>query len=83
MRITLKLYATLTDYLPANRNGNKAEIELAEGSTVQATLDAFNLPPKLTHLVLVDGNYVGPEDRAARVLREGEALAVWPPIAGG
>ncbi len=83
MRITLKLYATLTDYLPPQRNGNKAEIELAEGTTVQQALDGFALPAKLTHLVLVDGNYVAPADRANWVLKGGEALAVWPPVAGG
>ncbi len=38
---------------------------------------------RLVHLVLVNGSFVGPEDRAARVLRAGDALAVWPPVAGG
>lgn len=83
MRITLKLYATLTDYLPAQRTGNKVDIELADDTTVQAALDGFGLPAKLTHLVLVDGNYVAPEDRAQRRLKDGEVLAVWPPVAGG
>jgi sulfur carrier protein ThiS len=83
MRITIKLYATLTDYLPSHAKGNKAEVEVAEGCTVEGALTPFGLPPKLTHLVLVDGTYVAPDDRATRVLREGEVLAVWPPIAGG
>lgn len=83
MRIKLKLYATLTDYLPAPRVGNKAEIDIAEGSTVQQALDSFALPAKLTHLVLIDGAYVAPDDRAGRVLKDGEVLAVWPPVAGG
>lgn len=83
MRITLKLYATLTDYLPANRTGNKVELDVAEGTSVQAALDGFALPAKLTHLVLVDGAYVGPDDRAGRLLKDGEVLAVWPPVAGG
>lgn len=83
MRITLKLYATLTDYLPAQRTGNKVEVELADGTSVQGALDGFSLPAKLTHLVLVDGNYVAPDDRAGRVLKDGEVLAVWPPVAGG
>lgn len=83
MRITLKLYATLTDYLPPQRTGNKVEIELADGTSVQSALDGFGLPAKLTHLVLVDGNYVAPEDRSQRPLKDGEVLAVWPPVAGG
>lgn len=83
MRITLKLYATLTDYLPAQRTGNKVDIEIADGSSVQSALDGFHLPPKLTHLVLVDGNYVAPDERSQRLLKDGEVLAVWPPVAGG
>lgn len=83
MRITLKLYATLTDYLPPQRTGNKVDIELADGTTVQAALDSFGLPGKLTHLVLVDGSFIAPAERSTRPLKDGEALAVWPPVAGG
>mgnify|MGYP003498070227 FL=1 len=46
-------------------------------------IDEFNLPPKLVHLVLVNGNYIQPGDRAGRALAEGDVLAIWPPIAGG
>ena len=38
---------------------------------------------KLVHLVLVNGVYVQPEERASRVLKDGDVLAIWPPIAGG
>ena len=38
---------------------------------------------KLVHLVLVNGVYVPPEQRAERVLKDGDVLAIWPPIAGG
>ncbi len=88
MKITFKLFAMLSDHLPsevdgARREGNAIALEVPEGTTVQQLIDRFNLPAKLVHLVLVDGTYVSPADRASRVLREGEALAIWPPIAGG
>jgi sulfur carrier protein ThiS len=41
------------------------------------------MPMKLVHLVLVNGVYVPPEQRATRALCEGDVLAIWPPIAGG
>jgi len=41
------------------------------------------LPQKLVHLVLVNGHYIAPEQRASKVLLEGDVLAIWPPIAGG
>jgi sulfur-carrier protein len=41
------------------------------------------MPPKLVHLVLVNGTYIYPEKRGTQVLAEGDVLAIWPPIAGG
>ena len=83
MKVTLKLYATLADYLPAGARNNRVELEVADAVTVNAILAPFSLPPKLTHLVLVNGVFVPSEARASTVLNEGDALAVWPPIAGG
>jgi sulfur carrier protein ThiS len=84
MRITLKLYATLTDYLPpASRAGNLVPLDVGEGATIAAVIAPFNLPPRLTHLVLVNGHFVPREERDSRQLREGDVLAIWPPIAGG
>ena len=83
MRVTVKLYATLGDYLPAGSKNNRVDVEVAEAAAVDAVLRPFSLPPRLTHLVLVNGVFVPPEARASTVLNEGDALAVWPPIAGG
>lgn len=84
MNITFKLYATLTDYLPAKaRIGNVLDLEVPEGATIEQVTEPFNLPRKLVHLVLVNGHYIAPEQRAAHRLREGDVLAIWPPIAGG
>ena len=41
------------------------------------------MPPKLVHLVLVNGHYIQPEQRLTHTLSEGDVLAIWPPIAGG
>lgn len=84
MRVTFKLYAMLADHLPAEaRKTNSIEIEVPGGRTVGQVIDEFSLPPKLVHLVLVNGNFVPPAERAERVLVEGDVLAIWPPIAGG
>lgn len=83
MRIRFKLFATLTDYLPQPSNRNEVDIDLEPDATVGSVIARFNLPPKLVHLVLVNGLYVYPEERAAKPLQEGDALAIWPPIAGG
>ncbi len=84
MQITFKLYASLGEFLPADRRrGNEMTLEVAEGSTVLGVIEPFNLPMKLVHLVLINGHYIPPEQRATRALVEGDVLAIWPPIAGG
>jgi len=84
MKVTLKLFAALSDHLPdAARKTNAMELELAPGTTIAQVIERQNLPAKQCHLVLVDGIYVAPAARARRALEEGETLAIWPPIAGG
>jgi sulfur carrier protein ThiS len=84
MKIVFKLYASLTDYLPAEaRDGNRVALELDEGTPIAKVIEPFGLPHKMVHLVLVNGVYVAPAERLSRVLSEGDVLAIWPPIAGG
>ena len=83
-RITFKLFATLQDYLPAEaKKTNALSLDLEPGTTVAQLVERFALPLKLVHLVLIDGTFVPPADRAGRVLKDGETLAIWPPVAGG
>jgi sulfur carrier protein ThiS len=84
MQITFKLYASLTEYLPPDhRAGNQMTLDVAAGATLLQIIEPFRLPMKQVHLVLVNGHYVPPADRATRTLAEGDVLAIWPPIAGG
>ncbi len=84
MNITFKLFASLGDYLPASvRPANEMPLPVAEGATIAQVIDPFGLPPKLVHLVLVNGKYIAPDQRARHVLQDGDVLAIWPPIAGG
>ena len=84
MRITFKLYASLTQYLPADaRRSNQVLLDIAEGDPISKIIEPFGLPEKLVHLVLVNGVYVPPEQRLSFVPKEGDVLAIWPPIGGG
>ncbi|SFB83967.1 Sulfur carrier protein ThiS (thiamine biosynthesis) [Polaromonas sp. OV174] len=84
MKITFKLFATLTDYLPvAARSSNLLELEVAPDASISQIIAPFGLPPRLVHLVLVNGHYIQPEQRLTRRLLENDVLAIWPPIAGG
>jgi sulfur carrier protein ThiS len=83
MKITFKLFATLTDYLPAERKHNAVALDIDPGTTIADIVARFSLPPKLVHLVLVNGIYVEPPKRATREMNDGDVLAIWPPVAGG
>jgi len=84
MKITLKLFATLADYLPTqDKYTHFVDLEVAAGTTIGEVIAQHQLPEKWVHLVLVNGSYVAPEQRLAYVLQDGDVLAIWPPIAGG
>jgi sulfur carrier protein ThiS len=83
MRITFKLFATLGDYLPAGAKFNQVELDVEPDTSVQSLVERFGLPPRLVHLVLVNGHYIKPEERPTHRLKAGDVLAIWPPIAGG
>ena len=84
MRITFKLYASLTQHLPAEaRRSNQIPLDVPDGTPIATIIEPFGMPQKLVHLVLVNGVYVPPEERLSFVPRDGDVLAIWPPIAGG
>jgi sulfur carrier protein ThiS len=84
MNITFKLFASLTDYLPPQaRQGNVMALDVAPDAPISQIIEPFGLPPRLVHLVLVNGKYIEPEKRLTHTLNEGDVLAIWPPIAGG
>ena len=84
MNITFKLFATLTDYLPAEaRRSNQVTLDVAQDTPISQIIEPYGIPPKLVHLVLVNGKYIQPEGRDTTTWAEGDVLAIWPPVAGG
>lgn len=84
VKIGFKLYATLTDYLPPEaRQSNRVDLDVASDATIADVIAPYGLPIRLVHLVLLNGRYVPPEERATLTFNEGDVLAIWPPIAGG
>ncbi|RYE93444.1 MAG: hypothetical protein EOO78_27090, partial [Oxalobacteraceae bacterium] len=71
MKITFKLYATLSDFLPPGQRHNAIEIEIDPAATIADLVERFRLPPGLVHLVLVNGVYVAPDQRMERTLAPG------------
>jgi len=83
MKITLKLFASLGRYLPEGARANAAEVQVAEGASAHQVLDQFRVPREKAHLVMVNGVYLDAQARDEPRIKPGDALAVWPPVAGG
>jgi sulfur carrier protein ThiS len=84
VNIKLKLFASLADHLPPEAQSTSSlPLALAPGTTVSQVIAERRLPEKSCHLVLINGVFVPPAERAQRTLSEGDELAIWPPVAGG
>lgn len=83
MHIIVKLYATLGDYLPGSARDHAITLDIEPDTRLSEVIEQLHLPQRLVHLVLVNGIYVEPGARTETPLSEGDAVALWPPIAGG
>ncbi|CCE22468.1 MoaD/ThiS family protein [Methylotuvimicrobium alcaliphilum] len=83
MKITVKLFAGLRRYLPTGTTSEGLIMALSEAESPHQVLERFNLPRNQVHLLLINGIFIEPVDRDRPILKEGDVLAVWPPVAGG
>lgn len=83
MKIRLRLFATLQEYLPPGSSASETELELPDSATVPDALTALRVPLNLAHIVFVNGRQVLRSEIGARRLQEGDILAAFPAIGGG
>ncbi|MEX2516846.1 MAG: MoaD/ThiS family protein [Gammaproteobacteria bacterium] len=83
LHIKFKLYASLGDYLPAGSHSHTAEIEIDETATPHQIIERYRVPREQAHLILLNGVYLRPDQRDQPVFKDGDAFAIWPPVAGG
>jgi len=74
MRIVVKLFAPLRNYGPEEQ-----EMALPEDAAIVDVVEKLGLPEKLPLLRIVNGEHRSMNYR----LKEGDIIALFPPIAGG
>ncbi len=79
MRIEVRLFANLGDYLPLTARRAGASVELDDGATVGDLCRLLGIPDDLPRLLLVNGHEVDPAHRLAT----GDVVSVLPPLVGG
>ena len=82
-KVTVKLFASLADYLPPAARNNEIELKVEDSATIGAIINQLHVPEARCHLVLKNGVFVPPGQRKSATLAEGDTLAIWPPVAGG
>jgi len=81
MRIELRLFATLRRYLPPGSEKGKVLLDLPEGLTVEGLVQKLGIPPGMAELTVVNGQAL--QQGLQKVLRDGDVVSLFPPIAGG
>jgi len=79
MNIELKLFFDFKNFLPSGSGKNTTIINLENGTTVQKLIKILKLPPGIPKNIILNGITV----KNDRELKEGDSVAVFPPMAGG
>jgi molybdopterin synthase sulfur carrier subunit len=79
VKVEVRLFATLTLFLPADGRQGVATLEVPEHSTVRDVVQHLGIPADLERVTLVNGGNATPED----TLHAGDVVTVFPPLSGG
>ncbi len=79
MNIELNLFASLAEYLPDKEKGNPNILELPAGTTIGGLIDLLKIPPEAPRIIFQNGIHALRE----AVLKEGDRVGMFPPLAGG
>lgn len=79
MKIETLLYASLGTLAPDKKPGSPFHVNLKQGATVRDALDEVGIPPTIPLIIFVNGRH----SRLETDLKDGDRLALFPPVAGG
>jgi molybdopterin synthase sulfur carrier subunit len=78
MKIELRLYASLSRYMP-ERWKSSPVVEIPEDMTVKELLETVEVPLDAVKVIFINGLHAGESD----LLHDGDRVGVFPPVAGG
>jgi molybdopterin synthase sulfur carrier subunit len=83
MKITFKLFAGLSEFLPDGAKKHSVFLEVPESCSMNSLIDLHHIPRDQVHLILINGSPTHQSERDESLLKDGDAVAMWPPVAGG
>ena len=79
MRVRVQLFASLARYAPEAGEDGFQEMELDDGAAVENLLSRLGVPREAIKLIFVNGVHADP----GTLLKHGDRVGVFPPVAGG
>ena len=79
MQIEVKLFATLRDYLPKGSDRFSCKMEIEGQTRVKDIVSRLKIPDEIPKIILINGIH----GKMEQVLKEGDVLSIFPPVAGG
>jgi sulfur carrier protein len=79
MKLKLKLFATFREFLPEGNDGHSCDLEVPDESRVESIMERMKLPQDIPKIILINGI----QKTASELLKDGDTLSIFPPIAGG
>ncbi len=80
MKVELKLYASLKRHVKEKAGIPVPDVvEIIENTQVKQLLERFSIPLDMVKLIFLNGVHATGED----ILKDGDRIGVFPPVAGG
>ena len=79
MKVEIRLFAQLSQYLPPDAKGRRAVIDVPIASSVRDTARCLGIPEDTTGVMLINGQQADLDT----ILEENDVVSLFPPIAGG
>jgi molybdopterin converting factor small subunit len=79
MEIEVKLFATLRDYLPAGSSRFYCKMKIEGHTRIEDVMSILKIPEEMPKIILVNGIH----GKKEQILKDGDVLSVFPPVAGG
>jgi sulfur carrier protein ThiS len=83
MQVTVKLFGTLRQYLPAGSGFNSCELTTAERPMLNQLLQMLPIPDHKAYLVILNDEKINKQEYASTQIEETDEVVLLPPIKGG
>jgi molybdopterin converting factor small subunit len=79
VKVRLRLFATLAQYLPPDADGDGVTLALPDGAVLSDALSALRIPAAEDYVIAVNGAHRDGDTR----LVDGDEITLFPPLSGG